>query len=178
MDPPRPAGDHAAGHGLGEEEDGPVQFGVGVVVGAVVVQERLGDEQPGRVDQQSRVGVIVGQLLADPFDLVPVGQVGADAVGRAVLGQGLDGVLDPAGVLADDDGAAAGGHDVRGGLASHPAAAADDHQLLPREDRHGHGLRLAGAVHVLVRALEPVHAHSNVPFGWVRRGQAHCMLTG
>ena len=101
-----------------------------------------------------------GQLLADPLGLHPVGQVGGDAVGRAVLGQGLDGVVDLAGVLADDDGAAAGGHDVGGGLASHPAAAADDHQLLPREDGHDRGPRLAGPVHLLVHALEPVHAHT------------------
>src|SRR6185437_13998707 len=72
-------GDHAAGHGLGDEEHGPVQFGVGVVVGAVVVEERLGDEQPGRVDQQGGVGVLGGQLLADPLHLHPVGQVGGDA---------------------------------------------------------------------------------------------------
>src|SRR5204863_3989978 len=44
--------DDAARHGLGEEEDGPVQLEVGVVERAVVVQERLGDEEPGRVDQQ------------------------------------------------------------------------------------------------------------------------------
>ena len=60
--------------------------------------------------------MLIGQLLADPFDLVPVGQVGADAVGRAVLGQGLDGVLDPAGFLADNHGAATGRDHVRGGL--------------------------------------------------------------
>src|SRR6185437_5575075 len=112
------SGDHAAGHGLGDEEHGPIQLGVGVVVGAVVVEERLGDEQPGRVDQQGGVGVVVGQLLADPLHLHPVGQVGGDAPGRAFLGQGLDGVVDLAGVLADNDGAAAGGHDVGGGLAA------------------------------------------------------------
>src|SRR5262249_59024792 len=78
--------DHAAGHGLGEEEDRPVQFEVGVVGGAVVVQERLGDEEPGRVDQQGGVGVLVGQLLADPGGLLPVGQVGGDAPGSAVPG--------------------------------------------------------------------------------------------
>src|SRR6185437_6400337 len=60
--------DHAAGHGLGEEEDGPVQLQVGVVEGAVVVQERLGDEEPGRVDQQGGVGVLGGQLRLDGFD--------------------------------------------------------------------------------------------------------------
>src|SRR6266576_363522 len=43
--------DHAADHGTGEEEDGQVQFEVGVVEVAVVIQERLGDEEPGRVDQ-------------------------------------------------------------------------------------------------------------------------------
>ena len=43
--------DHPLGHGLGEEEDRPVQLEVGVVERAVVVQERLGDEKPGRVDQ-------------------------------------------------------------------------------------------------------------------------------
>jgi hypothetical protein len=37
--------DHAVDHCLGEEEDRPVQFEVGVVGGAVVVQERLGDER-------------------------------------------------------------------------------------------------------------------------------------
>ena len=84
-DPPAPApGHHAAGHGLGEKEDGPVQFQVGVVGGAVGVQERGGDEQPGRVDQQGRVGVLGGQLLADGFGLHPVGQVGGDPVRGAV----------------------------------------------------------------------------------------------
>jgi hypothetical protein len=54
-------------------------------------------------------------------------------VRRAVLGQGLDGVVDFGGVRAKDHGAAAGGHHVGGGLASHPAAAPDDGQLLPRK---------------------------------------------
>jgi hypothetical protein len=44
--------DHALDRGLGEEEDRPVEFEVGVVGGAVVVEEGLGDEEPGRVDQQ------------------------------------------------------------------------------------------------------------------------------
>lgn len=34
--------DHAVDHCLGEEEDRPVQFEVGVIGGAVVVQKRLG----------------------------------------------------------------------------------------------------------------------------------------
>ena len=34
-------------------------------------------------------------LLAEPLDLVPVGQVGGDAVGFAVLGQFLDRVRRP-----------------------------------------------------------------------------------
>ena len=140
-----------------------IQFGVGVVVGAVVIQERLGDEQPGRVDQQGGVGMLGGQLPADPFRLYPVGQVGSDAVGRALLGQGLDSVVDLAGVLADNHGAAVGRHDISGGLASHSAAAADDHQFLPRED--GHGLRHTGPGHLAVHAFKPVHAHANVPFG-------------
>jgi hypothetical protein len=132
-----------------------------------VVEERLGDEQPGRVDQQGRVGVLGGQLLADPLHLIPVGQVGGNAPGRALLGQVLDGVVDLVGVVADDDGAAAGGHDVGGGLAAHPAAAADHYELLPGEDRHGH--RPVGLLHLHLRAhaLEPVHAHANVPFGRV-----------
>jgi hypothetical protein len=54
----------------------------------------------------------------------------------------------------DDDGGAAGGHDVCGGLASHPAAAADDYQFVPGED--GHGLRPVGLVRVTVQVLEPV----------------------
>jgi hypothetical protein len=150
MDPPARV-DHAAGHGLGEEEDGPVQFQVGVVEVAVVVQERPGDEEPGRVDQQRGVGVLAGQLPADPLDLVPVGQLGGDAVGRAVLGQFLDRVIDPGLVLADDHGGPAGGHHVGGGVAAHPAAAADHHQLLALE--HGHGLRLVGLVRVVVQAV-------------------------
>ena len=56
---------------------------------------------------------------------------GGDAVGRAVFGKCLDGVVDLVAVLADDDGAATGGHDVSGGLASHPTAPADDHQFCP-----------------------------------------------
>jgi hypothetical protein len=74
------------------------------------------DEEPGRVDQQGSVGVLAGQLLADPLHLHPVGQVGGDAGGFAVLGQRLDRVVDPAGVQADDHGPAAGGDDVGGGL--------------------------------------------------------------
>jgi len=155
MDPPWPC-DHAAGHGLGEEEDRPVQLEVGVVGGAVIVQEGLGDEQARRVDQQGGVGVLLGQLPAYPFDLLTIGQVGGDAVGLAVLGQCLDGVVDLAGVLADDDGGAAGGHDVGGGLASHSAAAAHDHQFLPGED--GHGPRPVGLVGGTVQVLEPVPA--------------------
>ena len=72
-------------------------------------------------------------------------------------------------LFLDHDGAAAGRHDVGGGLAAHPAAAAHHHQLLPRE--HGIDRRPAGLAHVVVHALEPVDAHSNVPFGWVRRGK-------
>jgi hypothetical protein len=122
-----------------------------------VVQERLGDEQPRSVDQQRGVGMLGGQLLAHSLSLHPVGQVGGDAVGRAILGQDLDGVVDLVGVLGNDDGAATGGHDVGGGLAAHPAAAADHRQFLPCEDGHGH--RPAGPV-PLLHALKPVHGHS------------------
>src|SRR5215469_2586214 len=149
--------DHASDDGLGNKERGPVQFEVRVVVAAVVVHEGLGDEEPGRVDQQRGVGVFTGQLLADAVHLRAVGQVRGDAVGGTFFGQCLDGVVDPAGVIADDDGAAAGGYDVFGSLAAHSAAAADDHQLLPGEDGHGH--RPAGLLHVVVPALEPIHAH-------------------
>jgi len=38
--------------------------------------------------------VLGGELLADPLHLLPVGQVGGDAIGRALLGQDLDGVVD------------------------------------------------------------------------------------
>ena len=87
--------------------------------------------------------MLVGQLLADPLDLVPVGQLGGDAVGLAVLGQFLDRVVDPVLVLADDHGGAAGGHHVGGGVAAHPAAAADHHQFLALE--HGHSLGWSGS---------------------------------
>jgi hypothetical protein len=105
--------------------------------------------------------VLVGQFPAYPFDLLTIGQVGGDAVGLAVHGQCPDGVVDLAGVLSDDDGGAAGGHDVGGGLASHPAAAADNDQFLPGED--GHGLRRVGLAPVTVQVLEPVpvRAHCN-----------------
>jgi hypothetical protein len=113
--------------------------------------------------------VLAGQVPAHPFDLLTIGQVGGDAVGLAVLGQGLDGVVDLAGVLADDDGGAAGGHDVDRGLASHPAAAADDHQFLAGEDRHGR--RHLGLVRVTVLVLEPVpvraHFQSFLSVRWV-----------
>jgi hypothetical protein len=74
----------------------------------------LGDEQAGRVDQQGGVGVLVGQLPADPVGLVPVGQVGGDPPGLAVLGQGGDSVVDLGRVLrsgppAPDQGPPAGG---------------------------------------------------------------------
>ena len=60
-------------------------------------------------------------------------------------------VVDLAGVLADDHGAAAGGHDVGCRLASHPAAAADDHEFLPLEDGRGNRLFSLGLVGVIVR---------------------------
>src|SRR5215471_16017245 len=44
-----------------------------------------------------------------------------------------------------------------------------DHQLLPREDGHGH--RPTGLRHAVVQALEPVHGHCDVPF-------AGCLLNG
>jgi hypothetical protein len=65
VDPPRPLLGCAAGHGLGEEEDGPVQAEAEVTGRAVALQERLGDEQPGRADQQADVAVLAGQLPAD-----------------------------------------------------------------------------------------------------------------
>jgi hypothetical protein len=37
-------------------------------------------------------------LLEDPFHLLPIGQIGGDAVGLAVLGPRSDGVIDLAGV--------------------------------------------------------------------------------
>ena len=40
----------------------PVQLEVEVVERAVVLEERPGDEESGCVDQQGRVGVLVGQL--------------------------------------------------------------------------------------------------------------------
>ena len=94
---------------------------------------------------------VAGQLLADPLYLVPVGQLGGDAVDLAVLGQLLDRVLDPLLVLADDHGGPAGGHHVGGGVAAHPAAAADHHQFLALED--GHGLWLVRLVRVVMRAV-------------------------
>jgi hypothetical protein len=81
--------------------------------------------------------MLTGQLRANLLDLAPVGQLRGDTGGRAVFTQELDGFIDLAGVLADDDGAAPGGHHVGRGLAAHPAAAADDHELLPCE----HGVR-------------------------------------
>ena len=106
--------DHAAHHGLGEEEDRPVQLQVGVVDRAVVLQEGLGDEEARRVDQQGRIGVMVSQLLLGPRHLHPVGEVGGDAVGRAVLRQGCDRFIDPVLFPADDDGAATARDDVGG----------------------------------------------------------------
>ncbi len=75
---------------------------------------------------------------ADPLCLLPVGQVSGDAAGLAVLGQRLDGVADLGGVAADDDGTAADRYHIGSGLPAHPAAAAHDHQFLPREHRHRH----------------------------------------
>ena len=72
-------------------------------------------------------------------------------VGRAVLGQFLDRVVDPVLVLADDHGGPAGGHHVGGGVAAHPAAAADHHQFLTLE--HGHSPELIGLVRVVVQAM-------------------------
>jgi hypothetical protein len=65
-------------HRLGEERACPIQFEVRVVGG--VVHESIGDEEPGGVDQQGGVRVLVSQLLADPVHLRAVRQVGGDAV--------------------------------------------------------------------------------------------------
>jgi hypothetical protein len=92
-----------------------------------MIKEGRREEDPGRVDQQGGVGVLAGQLLPDLLHLAPVRQVRRDAVGRAVLGQCLDRVVDLVAFLADDDGAAARGHDIGSRLPPHPAAAADDH---------------------------------------------------
>ena len=54
-----PAGDHARHDGLGQEEQRVVEVHVGVVELLVVVEERLGDEESGRVDQQGRIGVLL-----------------------------------------------------------------------------------------------------------------------
>jgi hypothetical protein len=106
--------DHVAHHGLSEEEDRPVQLQVGIVGRAVVVQEGLGDEEARRVDQQGRIGGMVSQLLLGPRHLHPVGEVGGDAVGRAVLGQRSDRFIDSVLFPVDDDGAATARDDVGG----------------------------------------------------------------
>ena len=48
-----------------------VQLEVGVVERAVVLEERPGDEESGGVDQQGRVGVLVGQLPPTTTSLWP-----------------------------------------------------------------------------------------------------------
>jgi hypothetical protein len=106
---------------------------------------------PGGVDEQGGVGVLVGELLAHPLHLHPVGEVGGDPGGRAVLGQGLERLVHLVLAIADDDGAAARGHDVGGCLPAHPAAAADDHQFLTGEDGHGHRLDAQAASLLLVQ---------------------------
>ena len=59
-------------------------------------------------------------LLLDPRHLHPVGEVGGDAVGRAVLGQRRDRLIDPGLVPADDDAAAAARDETGGRVASIP----------------------------------------------------------
>jgi hypothetical protein len=49
-----------------------------------VTQERLRHEVAGSVDEEGGVGVLVGQLPADAVHLLAVGEIGGDAVGRAV----------------------------------------------------------------------------------------------
>jgi hypothetical protein len=74
--------------------------------------------------------VVVSQLLLGPRHLHPVGEVGCDAIGRAVLRQLCDRFIDPGLFPADDDGAAAARDDVGGRLASDSAAAADCYQFV------------------------------------------------
>jgi hypothetical protein len=133
-DRPAPAsGDHAPGHRLGQEEQGAVEVEVAVVVVLVVLQERLRDEDPGRVDEQGGVRVLGGQLRPDPVQR-PVGaQVGRDAHRRTVHGQLGHGALHPVLAAAHDDHRSSGPDHVPRDLPSDPAAAADDDELLPLE---------------------------------------------
>jgi hypothetical protein len=137
IDPPRVAGDHAADHGLGQEEGRPVEVVVGVVGGQVVVEERYRSEHPGGVDQQRRVGVLAGQLLLHPGDLVRVGEIGGDAPRLPGGPQGHHGLVDQVRLAADDDRAAAPDDHVLRGLPADAAAAAD-HDQLAISERLGH----------------------------------------
>src|SRR5215468_9701992 len=56
MAPPCPPATIPRGHGLGEQEHGPVQLQVAVVVGGGVLEERQRPEHAGGVDQQGGVG--------------------------------------------------------------------------------------------------------------------------
>ena len=158
--PALPACHHPLGHGLGQEEDRPVEHLVGVVVGAVVVEERLGHEQPGRVHEQGRVGVVGRQLLAGLVGRPPVRQVRRDPVGLARRRQLLHGAAYLVAVLADDHRAAARGDHIGRGLLPHAAAAPDDHQLLSREDLRGHPSVAAHVVAHAPREPVPVRGHA------------------
>ena len=85
---------HTPNHGLGQEERGPAQLQVRVVVLLAVVEELLGDEEPGRVDQQRRIGVLSGELLLDVFDLLAIREVGSDPPGLALLTELGDRLVD------------------------------------------------------------------------------------
>jgi hypothetical protein len=61
-------------------------------------------------------------------------------------------------VLTDDHRAASGRDDIGGGLPPHSAAAADDHQFLPGEDR--------------LPLVKPVRAHPKIPLGCVLAGKS------
>jgi len=129
MAPPCPPATIPRGHGLGEQEHGPVQLQVAVVVGGGVLQERQRPEHAGGVDQQGGVGVLAGQAGLHLVQLRGVAQVGRDAPGGTGHGQLRHGLLDPVLAATDDDRAAAGGDDVGGDVPAHAAAAADHHEL-------------------------------------------------
>ena len=98
---------HTPYHGLGEEERGPTQLQIRVVVLLAVVEEVLGDEESGRVDQQRRIRVLSGELRLDLRYLAAVGEVRGDAPGSPSSRQLRDRLIDLGLLPPDDDGVAA-----------------------------------------------------------------------
>src|SRR6516165_5338310 len=142
-----PAGDHALNDGLRQEEQGIVELHVRVVDLRVVLEERLGDEESGRIDQQCRIAVLLRNGALHIGDRGAIRQIGGDAPGLATLACQLsDGVVDTVFRQTDDHRAPAMIDDVDCDLPTDAGTAADNNDLL------GPKMHIRGAFLVLLAA--------------------------